>query len=88
MVFRRQVEELTDPSFDAWEQWQAAEDRGRQLQAENASLSTQLRKQTADHRKVIADLEFQYKVRIGTLESKLKTERSEAHKALKKAARQ
>jgi hypothetical protein len=84
-AFQKQLELITDPTFDAYEEWQASEVEIRKLKAENSTLQAKLEQKEVEFNKQISDLEFQYRIKIGTLEAKLKNERREAEQSMKSA---
>ncbi|HZP84597.1 MAG TPA: hypothetical protein VFB21_23380 [Chthonomonadaceae bacterium] len=79
----RQLELVTDPNFDAFEEWQTAETKIGKLQLENSSLRKQLKEQEEQYGKQLQDL----KIHISTFECKRKDDRREANRRLRSIKR-
>jgi chromosome segregation ATPase len=79
----RQLELVTDPNFDAFDEWQAAETKISKLQLENSSLRKQLKEQQEQYEKQLRELT----IHNVSIEEKRKNERHEAKRRLKSIER-
>lgn len=89
------METLTDPSFDVLAALRESELTVTKLLAEKQELSIRVQelesivsRHAAVSERQIASIRFQYDVKVGTLEAKLKNERRDAERAVQKAKRQ
>jgi hypothetical protein len=92
--FWRVLEFVSDPTFEVYEEWQHAESKLGELEAENkqlreqiANLNKMLRRQELEFEKQLNATVFDLRVKIGSLEAKRKIEHKDAERAIKKANR-
>jgi len=84
-AFQKQLEYVTDPTFNAYEKWQASLTEINRLKSAQDQLQSRLKQQETEFNRHLAETEQKYLIKIGTLEAKLKNERREAEQSIKSA---